>query len=126
MIKSDRVFESMAKIDRSNYTKTEPYRDAPQSIGFRATISAPHMHAIALELLNDHLNEGDKALDVGCGSGYLTACMAAMIGASGRVIGVDHIPELVNLAESNVQNDNPNFLQTRVKFIGMIDSKYFY
>ena len=36
-------------------------------------------HAHALELLSDHLKEGSKALDVGSGSGYLTACMALMV-----------------------------------------------
>lgn len=40
-------------------------------------------HATALELLKDHLKEGDKALDVGSGSGYLTACMAIMVGKFG-------------------------------------------
>lgn len=36
-------------------------------------------HASSLELLKDHLKEGKKALDVGSGSGYLTACMAIMV-----------------------------------------------
>jgi len=40
-------------------------------IGSNATISAPHMHAHALELLKDHLKPGNKVLDVGAGSGYL-------------------------------------------------------
>lgn len=76
--------------------------------GYRATISAPHMvsnltldcfdttyivicahdyfpiilieqHAHALELLSDKLTEGASALDVGSGSGYLTACFARMV-----------------------------------------------
>ncbi len=41
-------------------------------IGYNVTISAPHMHGHALELLKDHLQDGMKALDVGSGSGYLT------------------------------------------------------
>lgn len=44
--------------------------DSPQAIGYGVTISAPHMHAHALEMLKDHLFEGAKALDVG--SGILT------------------------------------------------------
>uniref|UniRef100_A0A8C3BBT6 Protein-L-isoaspartate(D-aspartate) O-methyltransferase n=1 Tax=Cairina moschata TaxID=8855 RepID=A0A8C3BBT6_CAIMO len=46
---------------------------------FQATISAPHMHAYALELLSDQLHEGAKALDVGSGSGILTACFSRMV-----------------------------------------------
>jgi protein-L-isoaspartate O-methyltransferase len=29
-----------------------------------------------------------RALDVGSGSGYLTACMALMVGTAGRVVGI--------------------------------------
>ena len=36
-------------------------------------------HAYALELLKDQLKEGNKALDVGSGSGYLTTCFAHMV-----------------------------------------------
>ena len=38
-------------------------------------------HAYALELLFDQLHEGAKALDVGSGSGILTACFARMVRA---------------------------------------------
>lgn len=71
IIKTDKVFEVMLATDRSHYAKSNPYMDSPQSIGFQATISAPHMHAYALELLFDQLHEGAKALDVGSGSGIL-------------------------------------------------------
>ena len=37
------------------------------------------MHAYALEILKDHLKEGSKALDIGSGTGYLTACFAIMV-----------------------------------------------
>lgn len=76
----------MLAVDRGNYTKIYPYMDSPQVIGYGATISAPHMHAYALELLKDHLKKGEKALDVGSGSGYLTACMALMVGKKGYVL----------------------------------------
>lgn len=37
------------------------------------------MHAYALEVLNDKLKPGAKALDIGSGTGYLTACFAVMV-----------------------------------------------
>lgn len=83
IIKSQRVFDVLLATDRGHYIKYFPYMDSPQSIGYKATISAPHMHAHALELLKDQLVEGAKALDVGSGSGYLTACFARMV-SSGR------------------------------------------
>ena len=69
----------MLRVDRGYFSPTDPYMDSPQSIGYGVTISAPHMHAQALEVLHDHLKEGSKALDIGSGSGYLTACMAIMV-----------------------------------------------
>lgn len=86
--------------------------------GFQATISAPHMHAYALELLFDQLHEGAKALDVGSGSGILTACFARMVGQNGKVIGIDHIKELVDDSINNVKKDDPMLLTSgRVRLV---------
>nr|XP_038957960.1 protein-L-isoaspartate(D-aspartate) O-methyltransferase isoform X2 [Rattus norvegicus] len=118
IIKTDKVFEVMLATDRSHYAKSNPYMDSPQSIGFQATISAPHMHAYALELLFDQLHEGAKALDVGSGSGILTACFARMVGHSGKVIGIDHIKELVDDSITNVKKDDPMLLSSgRVRLV---------
>ena len=67
ILKTQRVQEAMRKVDRGNYCDFSAYLDSPQSIGYGVTISAPHMHAHALEMLKDHLFEGAKALDVGSG-----------------------------------------------------------
>ena len=58
IIKDSRVEAAMKAVDRKNYCSYNPYVDSPQSIGYGATISAPHMHAHALELLSGHLKEG--------------------------------------------------------------------
>ncbi|EPQ19214.1 Protein-L-isoaspartate(D-aspartate) O-methyltransferase, partial [Myotis brandtii] len=146
IIKTDKVFEVMLATDRAHYAKCNPYMDSPQSIvsekilgasepegtcyhrsvkiaseaeaGFQATISAPHMHAYALELLFDQLHEGAKALDVGSGSGILSACFARMVGASGKVVGIDHIKELVDDSINNVRKDDPTLLSSgRVQLV---------
>lgn len=64
----------MKKVDRGNYCSFSPYMDSPQAIGYGVTISAPHMHAHALEMLKDHLYEGAKALDVGSGNFNYRTC----------------------------------------------------
>ncbi|KAK4438449.1 Protein-L-isoaspartate O-methyltransferase 1 [Sesamum alatum] len=103
VIKSQKVAEVMETIDRGLFVPegTPPYVDSPMQIGYNATISAPHMHATCLELLENYLKPGMHALDVGSGTGYLTACFAVMVGPQGRAIGVEHIPEL---AESSLKN----------------------
>lgn len=77
IIKSPRVEEAMKKVDRGNYCSVSPYMDSPQAIGYGVTISAPHMHAHALEMLKDHLYEGAKALDVGSGIFNYLYCISA-------------------------------------------------
>lgn len=121
IVQSIRVERAMTQVDRANYCRHSPYIDAPQSIGFAVTISAPHMHAYALELLKDKLTEGSKVLDVGSGSGYLTACMAKMVGTTGKVIGIEHIPELVEISKRNIEKDQPAFLESgRIKLMGKL------
>ncbi|XP_053331109.1 protein-L-isoaspartate(D-aspartate) O-methyltransferase-like isoform X2 [Spea bombifrons] len=118
VIRSQRVYDILMATDRGHYIQNFPYMDSPQSIGYKATISAPHMHAHALELLEDKLTEGAKVLDVGSGSGYLTACFARMVGSTGKVVGIEHIDHLVQDAIQNVQQDDPTLLTSeRVKFV---------
>jgi protein-L-isoaspartate(D-aspartate) O-methyltransferase len=40
---------------------------------------------------------GHKVLDVGCGSGWTTALLAHLTGPSGRILGVELEPDLVEL-----------------------------
>ncbi|OCT68773.1 protein-L-isoaspartate (D-aspartate) O-methyltransferase 1 isoform X1 [Xenopus laevis] len=118
VIKSQNVYDILLTTDRAHYIQYFPYMDSPQSIGYKATISAPHMHAHALELLEDKLIEGAKALDVGSGSGYLTACFARMVGLTGKVVGIEHINHLVHDAIQNVKQDDPTLLSSgRIKFV---------
>ncbi|XP_033226560.1 protein-L-isoaspartate(D-aspartate) O-methyltransferase [Belonocnema kinseyi] len=113
VIKSDRVCEAMLAVDRGSYTLSgQPYMDSPQGIGYGVTISAPTMHAHALELLEEQLRNGNRALDVGSGSGFLTACMAKMLAPDGLVVGIDHIPELKEMAAQNIEKGNPELLQS--------------
>ncbi|PSC67684.1 L-isoaspartate(D-aspartate) O-methyltransferase [Micractinium conductrix] len=103
VIRSPEVEAVMRSLDRGHFTERPEfaYCDAPQTIGYAATISAPHMHAWALELLIDHLRPGARVLDVGSGTGYLTAAFAKLVsreGAPGKAIGIEHIPQLTQNA----------------------------
>jgi len=88
----------------------EAYNDYPLPIGDGQTISAPHMHAEALELLQDHLKPGARVLDVGSGSGYLAVCFAKMVGKNGKVIGIDVVDDLVHRSIANIKKQNSDLL----------------
>jgi len=107
LITHPQVKEAFLKVDRAHYAPSQPYDDSPQPIGHAATISAPHMHASAVEHLLPYLTPSDaspapRVLDIGSGSGYLTALMAELVGEGGVVVGVEHIAPLRDLGEANV------------------------
>ena len=110
IVKTERIELAMKRVDRGQFVTYSPYKDSPQSINYQATISAPHMHAYALEMLRDHLLEGMNALDVGSGSGYLTVCMSLLVGDRGKVIGIEHIKELVEYSSKNTNKSHARLL----------------
>ncbi|KAH8265312.1 hypothetical protein KR038_003919 [Drosophila bunnanda] len=117
VIASDAVAKAMTETDRKYYSPRNPYMDAPQPIGGGVTISAPHMHAFALEYLRDHLKPGAHVLDVGSGSGYLTACFYRYIKAKGdsdetRIVGIEHQADLVRMSKANLNTDDSGMLSS--------------
>ncbi|GKT56150.1 protein-L-isoaspartate O-methyltransferase [Colletotrichum tofieldiae] len=107
LIKDQRVKDAFLKVDRAHYAPSAPYEDSPQSIGHKATISAPHMHATAAESLLPHILPSDqkpapRVLDIGSGSGYLTHLLAELAGDKGLVVGLEHIQALRELGEKNM------------------------
>ncbi|TFK73434.1 Pcmt1-prov protein [Pluteus cervinus] len=124
---SEHVAKAMSSVDRANYVRdrSSAYLDSPQSIGYGATISAPHMHAYASEHLLPYLHPGAKILDVGSGSGYLAAVFHHLVSPpagginsspntpstlsaptpKGKVVGIEHIPELVDWSKENLKAD---------------------
>nr|WCZ58717.1 protein-L-isoaspartate(D-aspartate) O-methyltransferase [Seculamonas ecuadoriensis] len=111
---SPRVEAAMLAVDRRHFCAVDEtaYEDAPQPIGYNATISAPHMHAMCLEAMEPYLQPGARCLDIGSGSGYLVAAMAMMVGDTGRVFGIEHIPELVRFSAKNLQTHYPDLVES--------------
>ena len=72
------VLAAMEKVPRHEFVeeamRDRAYEDNPLSIGEGQTISQPYMTALMAETLK--LAEGEKVLEVGTGSGYLTAILA--------------------------------------------------
>ena len=49
---------------------------------------------------------GGVVLDIGCGLGQDVAALADLVGPTGRVVGIDHDPEMVRLAKDAVTAQN--------------------
>lgn len=101
----------MRLLDRGNYVRngSSAYMDSPQSIGHDVTISAPHMHAAALEYLEAYLRPGMRALDLGSGTGYLTVAMMLMVteggNQDGAAFGIEYVEPLVPWSIDNIRKD---------------------
>lgn len=103
VLASPLLIASFNAIDRKDFVpaslQDEAYEDYPLAIGAGQTISQPYTVAFMLELLE--LQKGDKVLDIGCGSGWTTALIAHALSA-GSVTGIERIPQLLKLAQSNL------------------------
>lgn len=77
--------------------------DKPVPIGDNQTISAPHMVAILLDRVE--LQPGDRCLEIGAGSGWLAVLASELVGEEGHVVGVEIVPELVELARDNARQE---------------------
>lgn len=99
-----RVAQAMAQVPRHQFLDarwaSEAYVDTPLPIGPEATVSAPHMVAIQLELAR--LREGHRVLEVGAGCGYLAALIAYLVGHSGSVFGIEFEEDLAQGAQARL------------------------
>ncbi len=78
--------------------------DLPLPLGHGQTNSQPSTVADMLRLLD--VAPGMKVLDVGAGSGWTTALLAELVGPTGRVIGVERVPELTRGAQAALTAGN--------------------
>jgi cyclopropane fatty-acyl-phospholipid synthase-like methyltransferase len=74
------------------------------------------MRETTLELLQSAgLKPGDRCLDAGCGGGHVAMDMARIVGPTGRVIGIDFDPNVLELARLDAKEakaDNIEFTAT--------------
>ncbi|MGA7217337.1 MAG: protein-L-isoaspartate(D-aspartate) O-methyltransferase [Candidatus Sulfotelmatobacter sp.] len=79
-ISDSRVLDAMSRVPRHEFVseayRAQAYEDHPLPIGNGQTISQPYIVARMLESLN--ISPGDKVLEVGTGSGYVTALLAEL------------------------------------------------
>jgi len=96
-VTDERVIAAMRAVPRHSFVPTQwlgdAYADHPLPIGHGQTISQPSLVAMMTELLQ--LDEGDRVLEIGTGSGYQAAILAEL---TPEVYSVEIIPELAGIA----------------------------
>lgn len=121
VIKSRHVEEAFLSIPREcfvpEHLKVYAYADTPLPIGYRQTISAPHMVAIMTEELD--VQPDHKVLEIGTGSGYQAAIIAYIVSkGKGHVYTIERIPELAQTALTNISKANPGLLERITIYVG--------
>jgi protein-L-isoaspartate(D-aspartate) O-methyltransferase len=77
------------------------YEDMPLPLLRGKTISQPTTVMIMTSALQ--LRPREKVFEIGTGSGYQAAIAAKIVGAKGRVITTEVVPELVHFARENIK-----------------------
>ena len=109
-LKRKRVLESgslettLRRVDRADFVLSEDRDRAYEDIALPTlagqTISQPYTVVFMLEKLA--VESGQTVLDIGAGSGWQTAILAALVGESGRVHAYEVVPTLYEFGRENL------------------------
>ena len=98
----DNVLDLLYKVKREEFVpaanRAMAFVDMEIPLGYGQVMLAPKMEARILQEL--HIKKIDKILEVGSGSGYMTALLAEQ---GAHVYSVEIIPELKQMAEENLK-----------------------
>lgn len=96
------VLEAMRTVPREAFVsgrlREMAYEDSPLPIEAGQTISQPYI--VALMVAAAEVKRGDRVLEIGAGSGYAAAVMAAI---AERVFAIERIAELADLARARYE-----------------------
>jgi protein-L-isoaspartate(D-aspartate) O-methyltransferase len=97
-----RILDLLKHIRRENFVPSAmrelAFMDMEIPLGYGVAMWQPKLEARTLQEL--HLSRGDKVLEVGTGSGYLTALLSML---AGHVTSVEIVPELSAMAKQHLQ-----------------------
>ncbi len=102
-----RILDLLKHVRREHYVphgmKELAFADMEIPLGYGASMWQPKLEARTVQEL--HLSRNDKVLEVGTGSGYLTALLSAL---AGQVTSVEIVPELCAAARQKLVADRRN------------------
>jgi protein-L-isoaspartate(D-aspartate) O-methyltransferase len=100
-IRDERLLGAMARVPRHEFVdpryRDQAYEDHPLPIGAGQTVSQPYIVALMVERLS--LQPSSIVLEIGTGSGYLTALLAEL---AQHVYSIERHPQLARQAEQTL------------------------
>jgi len=97
-----RILELLKHVRREHFVpkgmQEMAFMDLEIPLGYGASMWQPKLEARTVQEL--HLNRNDKVLEVGTGSGYLTALLSLL---AGHVTSIEIVPELNAMARQHLQ-----------------------
>jgi protein-L-isoaspartate(D-aspartate) O-methyltransferase len=112
-VRDPRVLEAMRTVPRHLFVppeeREEAYQDRPLAIGEGQTISQPYIVALMTELARPRA--GDRALEVGTGSGYQAAVLSELVR---EVYTIEIVESLGKEAAARLEKIGRGNVHTRV------------
>lgn len=112
-VNDERVLDIIARTPREDYAPAEyrtlAYADMNIPLGHGHVMLAPKLEGRLLQALE--VRPQDKVLEIGSGSGYMTALLA---GLAGQVYSVEIVPELAQQAKQKLAEHGINNVTVEV------------
>jgi protein-L-isoaspartate(D-aspartate) O-methyltransferase len=111
-IRSSRVLDAMRRVQRHLFVpeaqRADAYADSPLPIGYGQTISQPYIVAFMTEALD--VARDSRVLEIGTGSGYQAAVLAAL---AKEVYTIEIVPPLAERARTTLGDLGYRNIQVR-------------
>lgn len=116
-LKDEKAISTLMKINRNSYLNKKNDRsivDIYKSVKYGSNYILPSPISMA-KLLEEFIpaitQKNVKVLEVGCGCGYSTACLANLIGKKGKLLSIENNESLLKTTRKNIEDFNPELCE---------------
>lgn len=112
VLQDHRLRKAFEEVDRKSFVPDaeNAYLDMALPIGCNQTISQPYTVAFMLDKLG--VQQGDKVLEIGFGSGWQTVILSNLVGHKGEVHATELISDLYKWGKQNIAKYHPSNVYT--------------
>lgn len=113
----EKAISTLMKINRNNYLNKKNDKSIVDiykcvKFGYNYNLPSPLSMAKLLEEFIPSITQKNvRVLEVGCGCGYSTACLANLIGKKGKLISLENNENLLKMTKKNIEEFNPELCE---------------